>query len=145
MSNLKRFRPSFESICSHSHCVETPSTIPCAHCPLIFCLRHLVEHQTAIDNEQKRLLSSIEINRISLKNLQFEDNRYELYQQIDQWKETLKENVEHVKDEINRFYQQSDREFNEIKEEILKNENDDTKSLQEVKKSSLFFCVKFLV
>ena len=133
MSNLKRFRPSIESICSHAHCVETPSTIPCAHCPLTFCLRHLVEHQTVIDNEHKRLLSTIENYRTCLKTLQFNDNRYELFQQLDQWKQNIIENIEIIKNKINIAYEQCDQEFNLIKENTLNNENEEDMSLKEVK------------
>lgn len=133
MSALKRFRPSIESICSHAHCVETPSTIPCAHCPLTFCLRHLVEHQILIDNEQKRLLSSIEECRSRLKISQLNDNRYELVQQLDQWKKDMIEHVERMKDEINAVYEESDREFNTMKTNALNDENDEEMSLKEVR------------
>lgn len=139
MSILKRFRPSIESICSHSHCVESPSTISCAHCSLVFCLRHLVEHQTVIDNEQKRLLSSIENYRIRLKTIQFIDNRYELFEKLDQWKTSMIENIEKIKNEININYEECDREFNRIKENILNNDNEqEDMSLKEVKKISIF-------
>ena len=133
MSALKRFRPSIESICSHPHCVEIPSTIPCAHCPLTFCLRHLVEHQIIIDSEQKRLLSSIEECRTRLNTIQFSDNRYELFQQLDQWQKNLMEHVERMKDEINAVYEQSDREFNAMKINALNDENDGERSLKEVR------------
>lgn len=133
MSALKRFRPSIESICSHVHCVETPSTIPCAHCPLTFCLRHLVEHQIVIDNEQKRWLSSIEECRVRLKTSQLNDNRYELVQQLDQWKKNLTERVERMKDEIDAVYEESDREFNAVKTNALNDENDGEMSLKEVR------------
>lgn len=133
MSNLKRFRPSIESICSHSYCVEPPSTIPCAHCPLTFCLRHLVEHQTAIDNEHKRMLSAIDEIRRRLKTIQFIDNRYGLFQELDQWKNHMIENVERIKNEINITYEECDREFNTIKENIFNNDNEEEMSLKEVK------------
>jgi len=133
MSTLKRFRPSIESICSHGHCIEPPSTVPCAHCPLVFCLRHLVEHQTAIDNEHKRLLSTIENCRTRLKTIQFNDNRYELFQQLDEWKNKMIENVEIIKNGINLAYEQCDQEFNAIKENTLTDDNEEEMSLKEVR------------
>jgi hypothetical protein len=133
MSTLKRFRPSIESICSHIHCVETPSTIPCAHCPLTFCLRHLVEHQTAIDNEHKQLMFSIENCRTRLKTIQFNDNRYELFQQLDDWRKNIIENIEIIKNKINVAYEQYEQEFNAIKENTLNNENEEEMSLKEVR------------
>ncbi len=133
MSSLKRFRPSIESICSHAYCVEMPSTVPCAHCPLTFCLRHLVEHQTAIDNEHKHLMFSIENYRIRLKTIQLNDNRYELFQQLDEWKKTMIENVEIIKNEINVAYEQCEQEFNTIKENTLNNDNQEEMSLKEVR------------
>jgi arginyl-tRNA--protein-N-Asp/Glu arginylyltransferase len=133
MSTLKRFRPSIESICSHGHCVELPSTVPCAHCPLTFCLKHLVEHQTAIDNEHKRLLSAIENCRTRLKTIQFSDNRYELFQQLDEWKKHMTENVEMMKSEINSTFERCDEEFNEIKENALNDNNEEEMSLKEVR------------
>jgi arginyl-tRNA--protein-N-Asp/Glu arginylyltransferase len=133
MSTFKRFRPSIESICSHGHCVEPPSSVPCAHCPLVFCLRHLVEHQTVIDNEHKRLLSSIENCRTRLKTIQFNDNRYELFQQLDEWKANMNENVEMMKNEINLTYEQYDEQFNVIKENALNDINEEDMSLKEVR------------
>ena len=133
MSTLKRFRPSIESICSHGHCVEPPSSVPCAHCPSVFCLRHLVEHQTAIDNEHKRLLSSIENCRTRLKTIQFNDNRYELFQQLDEWKINLNEKVEMMKNEINLTYEKYDEQFNVIKENALNDINEEDMSLKEVR------------
>ncbi len=133
MSTLKRFRPSIESICSHPHCVEPPSTIPCAHCPSTFCLRHLVEHQIAIDNEQKRLLSAIESCQTRLRTIQLSDNRDELFQQLDEWKQNMIEKVEMIKDEINAAYEQCDQEFNAMKEMTLSNEHEEERSLKEVK------------
>ncbi|CAF5126234.1 unnamed protein product, partial [Rotaria sp. Silwood1] len=94
MSTLKRFRPSTESICSHLHCIEPASSVLCAHCSLTFCLRHLVEHQITIDKEHKYLKSAFEDCRIRLKTLQFEDNRSELFQRLNQWQTKMIENVE---------------------------------------------------
>jgi hypothetical protein len=133
MSTLKRFRPSIESICSHPHCVESPSTVPCAHCPLTFCLRHLVEHQTAIDNEHKRWLSAIENCRTRLKTMPFNDNRDELVQQLDVWKQNMMENIEIMKSEVNVAYEQCDQEFNAIKENALSIDNEEEMSLKEVR------------
>jgi hypothetical protein len=133
MSTLKRFRPSIESICSHTHCIESPSTIPCGHCSLPFCLRHLVEHQTAIDNEHKSLLSVIENCRTRLKTIQFSDNRYELFQQLDEWKTNMSEHVDMMKNEINLTYEQCDQEFNTRKENALNNDDREEMSLKEVR------------
>ncbi|CAF1171962.1 unnamed protein product [Adineta steineri] len=132
MSTLKRFRPSIESICSYAHCVESPSSIPCAHCSLTFCLHHLVEHQTAIDNEHKRLINTIENYRARLKTIEFRDNRYELFQQLNEWKTNMNENVEKVKNEIDVTYEQCDQEFHEIKETILNNIDNEEMNLKEV-------------
>jgi hypothetical protein len=132
MSTLKRFRPSVDSICSYGQCTELPSTVPCAHCPSVFCLDHLFEHQRLVDNEHKRLLSGIENCRIRLKMIQFNDNRYELFQQLNEWKKNMMENVERMKNEINDVYEQCDQEFNNIKEDILNNDNEDEMSLDEV-------------
>ncbi|CAF3584993.1 unnamed protein product [Rotaria sp. Silwood1] len=131
MSTLKRFRPSTESICSHLHCIEPVSSVLCAHCPLTFCLRHLVEHQITIDKEHKYLKSAFEDCRIRLKTLQFEDNRSELFQRLNQWQTKMIENVEMIKKEIYLTYEQYNQEFNRIKNNILNNDTDDEKSLEE--------------
>ena len=133
MSTLKRFRPSIESICSYAHCVEAPSTVPCAHCPLIFCLRHLVEHQIAIDKEHKHLISSIENARTRLKTIQSIDNRYELCQQIDEWQTNMIENINRMKNEVHAAYEQYDEEFNKRKESILNDCDENEMSLKEVR------------
>jgi arginyl-tRNA--protein-N-Asp/Glu arginylyltransferase len=134
MSTLKRFRPSIESTCSHTHCVESPSSVPCAHCPSTFCLRHLVEHQTAIDNEHKRLVTTIENCRTRLKTIQLEDNRYEIFQRLDQWKKSMIENVEMMKNEINLTYEQCDQEFNAAKQSALNDDDEEEEmNLKEVK------------
>ncbi|CAF1218534.1 unnamed protein product [Rotaria sordida] len=132
MSTLKRFRPSTELICSHVHCIEPASSVSCAHCPLTFCLQHLVEHQIAIDKENKYLISAIENCRTHLKTLQFNDNRFELFQQLNQWQKTMIENVEMMKKEIYLTYEQYDQEFNRIKKTMLNNDNDNEKSLKEI-------------
>ncbi|CAF4862994.1 unnamed protein product [Rotaria sp. Silwood2] len=133
MSTLKRFRPSTKSICSHLHCVEAASSVLCAYCPLIFCLQHLVEHQIAIDNEHTYLISAVENCRTRLKTLQFNDNRSELFQQLNQWQKTMIENVEIMKKEIYLTHEEYNQEFNRRKKNLLNNDNDDEKNLKEVR------------
>ncbi|UJR13951.1 hypothetical protein I4U23_000954 [Adineta vaga] len=132
MSTMKRFRPSIESVCSFAHCVESPSSIPCAHCPLTFCLRHLVEHQTAIDNEHKHLISSIETCRTRLNTIQSIDNRYELCEQLDEWQMNMIDHVNRMKNEINLVYEQYDQEFTKIKDVVLNKFDEDERSLKEI-------------
>ncbi|CAF2774349.1 unnamed protein product [Rotaria sp. Silwood2] len=132
MSTLKRFRPSTKSICSHLHCVEAASSVLCAYCPLIFCLQHLVEHQIAIDNEHTYLISAVENCRTRLKTLQFNDNRSELFQQLNQWQKTMIENVEIMKKEIYLTHEEYNQEFNRRKKNLLNNDNDDEKNLKEI-------------
>ena len=133
MSTLKRFRPSGDSICSHERCTEPPSTVPCAHCPSIFCLQHLFEHQRLVDTEQKRLLLGIENCRTRLKMIRFSDNRQELFQQLDELQKGMAKNLERMKKEINDAYEQCEQEFNGVKENLLKNDdNQDDRSFKKV-------------
>ena len=123
MSIVKRFRPSTESICSHIHCVENPCSIPCAHCSLIFCLRHLVEHQIIIDTEQKQLKSTIDTCRRQLRSIQFNDNRSILMEQLDRWVKTIQNNAERMKTEIDMSFYQSEEEFYALKDKLIHQED----------------------
>ncbi|CAF4720479.1 unnamed protein product, partial [Rotaria sp. Silwood2] len=64
--------------------------------------------------------------------LQFNDNRSELFQQLNQWQKTMIENVEIMKKEIYLTHEQYDQEFNRIKKNLLNNDNDDEKNLKEI-------------
>lgn len=119
MSILKRFRPSTDSICSHFHCVETPCSIPCAHCSRTFCLRHLIEHQTTIDAEQKRIRSTIEFCRERLSSLNFVDCRAILVEQIDRWTNEMCEKGEKMKKQIEKVFDETQNEFYSKKNEFL--------------------------
>ncbi|CAF1647495.1 unnamed protein product [Adineta ricciae] len=98
---------------------RSPSTVPCARCPLIFCLRHLAEHQIAIGKEHKHLISSI-------------DNRYESCQQLDEWQTNMIENINRVKNEVHTAYEQYDEESNKRKETILNDCDENEMSLKEI-------------
>lgn len=131
---MKRFRPSIESICAHAHCVESPSSVPCAHCPLTFCLRHLVEHQIAIDSEHKRLTTTIERSRARLTTIEPIDNREELCQQLEEWQTDMIERVSRMKNEIHAAYERYDQAFNRTRRAALeKLDDDEPKSLKEVR------------
>ena len=137
MATSKRFRPSIESICSHAHCVDAPCSIPCAHCPLTFCLRHLVEHQTAIDQENKRLLSSIDACRRRLESVEFQDNRQELFEQLNQWVKATQETAEAMKNDIDKRYEECLEEFHGTKDAMLnydEDEEEETSSSKKVRK-----------
>ncbi|CAF3918456.1 unnamed protein product, partial [Rotaria magnacalcarata] len=135
MSTSKRFRPSVESICSHIYCIEPICSVVCAHCPLTFCLRHLVEHQIGIDNEHKSLVSTIEDYRTRLKAVQFEDNCCELFQQLNQWQKTMIENVTTMKEDIYSAYEYYESEFKSIKENCLNNDINEEINLKVVFKN----------
>ncbi|CAM4921503.1 unnamed protein product [Rotaria socialis] len=104
-------------------------------CPLTFCLRHLVEHQIDIDNEHKSLVSTIEDCRTRLKAVQFEDNRCDLFQQLNQWQKRMIENVTTMKKDIYSAYEHYELEFKRMKENFLNNDINEEVNLQEVFKN----------
>lgn len=125
MSGVKRFRPSTESVCSQRNCVESPCSIPCAHCSLTYCLRHLVEHQILIDAELKRTRAAIETSRRQLRLIQFVDDRSALFEQLDRWVIEVKQTAERMTIEIEKTFEESQEKFNAMKESILNEQSDD--------------------
>ncbi|CAF2643942.1 unnamed protein product [Rotaria sp. Silwood2] len=69
---------------------------------------------------------------LRLKTLQFNDNRSELFQQLNQWQKTMIENVEIMKKEIYLTHEEYNQEFNRRKKNLLNNDNDDEKNLKEI-------------
>ena len=110
---------------------------------MTFCLRHLVEHQTAIDNENKRVLSSIDSCRRHLETLEFQDNRLELFDQLNQWVKATQETAETMKNEIGRRYEECLEEFQKTKDTVFNEEDEDgeeeeqTRNMKEVRRWDL--------